>query len=159
MMLVVLAIVLEGVALFYQYVLGTGPCVVCIHIRLWVAAMLVVGLIGLTVSESKAFQVPLWLLMMAPIAGFAERSWHTLSVEKGWTFSTCGFDVGLPEWLPLDRWLPWVFEPTGSCGLTPEIFAGYTMAEVLIVVAGFSVLFSLVGLVRTILRPPAMYLH
>jgi disulfide bond formation protein DsbB len=159
MMLVILAVVMEGVALFYQYVLGDAPCVVCIHVRLWVGVMLLVGLVGLLGSESKVFQVPAWLVMIGAAGGFAERAWHTFAVEKGWIFSTCGFDLGLPEWFAIDRWVPWVFEPTGSCGYTPDMVFGFTMADVLIGVAVLTVLFCIVGFLRTIFRRRTDYFH
>ena len=35
--LVLLAcVVLEGTALYYQYILDYGPCVLCVHIRAWI---------------------------------------------------------------------------------------------------------------------------
>lgn len=157
--MIALGLTMEGVALFYQYALGDAPCVVCIHIRLWVAGMILAGILGLLIGRSWWFQVPAWLLMIGVSAGFAERAWHTMAVEKGWRFSTCGFDVGLPEWFAVDRWLPWMFAPTGPCGYTPEIALGFTMAEVLVALAGFAVLFSLIGVVRVFLRSPARHFH
>lgn len=157
MMLVILAVVLEGTALFYQYVLGDYPCVVCIHVRLWVAAIGLIALLGLVLPISRWAQVPVWLLMVGASAGFVERAYHTLAVEKGWRMSTCGFDLGLPEWFAIDHWIPWVFEVQGSCGTTPEMVAGFTMAEVLIVVAALTALYALVGLVRMILSKSIHY--
>ena len=39
--------------------------------------------------------------------------------------------LGLPEWIALDRWLPWLFEIHEPCGYTPYIVAKISMAEVL----------------------------
>ena len=44
--LIALALVLEGVALFYQHLLNEPPCVICIHARLWTLGILLAGGIG-----------------------------------------------------------------------------------------------------------------
>lgn len=52
-------------------------------------------------------------------------------------------DLGLPAWLALDDWLPWLFEVQTSCGYTPELPLGITMAEALL---AFSAALTLLGL-------------
>lgn len=47
LMLIVFSLLLESVALIYQYVLDYPPCVVCIQIRILLVAMIVISLIGL----------------------------------------------------------------------------------------------------------------
>ena len=39
---------------------------------------------------------------------------------------------GLPAWFALDKWFPLVFEVQASCGYTPELWSGFTMAEALV---------------------------
>ena len=58
-------------------------------------------------------------------------------------FSDCGFDAGLPPWLALEDWLPWLYRVEASCGYTPELLLGITMAEALMALS--------VGLVITTL--------
>ena len=80
-------------------------------------------------------------------AGLLERSYQLLGTERGFTFGDCGMDLGLPDWLALDAWFPALFQVQTSCGYTPELLFGITMAEALIV---FSAVFVLASLVMTV---------
>ena len=44
LMLVLLALAFESVALFYQHVLDELPCVMCIHVRMLMLALILVSL-------------------------------------------------------------------------------------------------------------------
>jgi disulfide bond formation protein DsbB len=133
--LVLIGLSLESAALFYQYVLGEWPCVLCIHIRIWIAAFIVVGLIGLFAYRSISLLRTLHLLSVVAMAGFLERSWQVLAVERGWVFGDCDMNLGMPDWFALDKWFPSIFEVQTSCGYTPLLLFNITMAEVLIVVS------------------------
>lgn len=130
--MIVGALALEGAALYYQYALNQYPCVLCIHVRMWVAAFIVVGALGLVLKRSRAGLVFANLLSLATAIGLAERSWRTLAVERRWIEElSCTMDAGLPSWFALDHWFPAVFGVQASCGLTPLIAFNITMAEVL----------------------------
>ena len=64
-----------------------------------------------------------------------ERSYQLLGTERGFVFSDCGFDLGLPAWFAIEEWLPWLFRVETSCGYTPEIVFDITMAEALMVMS------------------------
>lgn len=145
---VLLTLLMQWVALFYQHVLGYYPCLVCVHVRLWVAAMLLIGIVGLLTRNSRPAQIGVWLLLLAATAGFAERCWHTFAVERGWIVGSCEFELGMPAWFAVDQWMPWAFQPGGACGYTPEMLFGVTMAETLLAVAAVSMALALVGLMR-----------
>lgn len=138
--MLVLCLILEGIALYYQYGLNYLPCVLCIHVRMLLAGIIVISVFGLMFSSIK----PLSLTMFALLAGFwiwmAERSYQLLGVERGWIFGECDLSSGLPEWLALESWFPWLFEIYEPCGYTPFLLFRITMAEALIVM---SVFFSL----------------
>lgn len=135
-----------AVALYYQYALEELPCVLCIQVRIWI--------LGLTLVAFNAFILNnRWINRIAHlgtvlIAGaLAERSYLLLGTERGFVFRDCGFDLGLPNWLALDTWFPELFRVEASCGYTPELVFGITMAEALIV---FSAVMLLIGLALTI---------
>ncbi len=131
LVLLVGAVAAEAVALYFQHVLDYGPCVLCIHIRLWLFALALVALTALLLPRCPKIQLGGRLLTLIIALGFAERSWRTLAIERSWTESSCSFDSGLPAWFTPGEWWPWMFEIWESCGYTPEVFAGFTMAELL----------------------------
>lgn len=140
----------EGVALYFQYGLDYGPCVLCIHIRLWVAALILVATAGLLGQRCKHVQRVCHLLTAAIAVGFTERSWWTLAIERNWVESSCSFDSGLPRWFSPDTWWPWMFEIWESCGYTPEVIAGFTMAELLAVAGILFIVLAFTGLFRNL---------
>lgn len=133
--LALLSLAMEGTALFYQYQLDYGPCVLCIHIRAWVALLFIGALCGLFTIDKPVPQATGLFISLAASAGMLERSWLTLGIERGTVDGSCTIDSGFPAWLPLDQWSPWMFEPWESCGYTPELLFGITMAEGLVATA------------------------
>lgn len=132
-LVMVTGIALLGTALFYQHVLGERPCLMCIQVRLWVSLMVVVALMGLLTRRHRLLNVVPHLLMLLVAVGLVERSYQLLGTERGFVFSDCGFELGLPAWFAIDQWLPAVFYVETACGYTPEIIFGITMAEALMV--------------------------
>ena len=145
--LALIALSFEAVALFYQYVLELMPCVLCIQVRLWVMALIIVALLVLLLRRFRFMTVAGHLLTVLIAAGLLERSYQLLGTERGFVFGDCGFDLGLPAWFSPDKWFPTLFEVQTSCGYTPELLFGITMAEALIVA---SVVFMLVSLAMTV---------
>ena len=145
--LVLIGLSFEGVALFYQHVLDELPCVICIQVRLLMLVLILVALPALFLRHFKWPNALAHLLTVLVAAVLLERSYQLLGTERGFTFGDCGFDLGLPDWLALESWFPAVFKVQTSCGYTPELLFGITMAEALIV---FSVIFVLVSLVMTL---------
>ena len=141
---------IESTALFYQYALDYAPCVVCIHVRLWFALVILLALVG-CFSQHWKLSVLLQLLVSAVMLALAERSYVLLSTERGWAFGSCDFDLGLPAWLAVEDWWPTVFKVWEPCGYTPELLFGITMAEALIVIsvllAGFSAILTVAAFV------------
>ncbi len=150
--LIVLCIMMEGGALFYQYVLEYDPCMLCVHVRAWVLAMMIAAVIGLFLRHSRIGLVLANLLTFGTIIGFAERAYVTLGTERGWVDGSCGdLESGYPAWLPLDKILPAVFQPLEACGLTPWIIPQFmSMAEALILIAAGLLLVMLVLLPNSI---------
>ena len=126
---------LEGGALYYQYVKDEWPCVLCIHVRIWVMAFILLALLALLLNGSRALMRLFHGISILIMIGLLERSWRVLAVERGWIFGDCELDLGMPPWFALDKWVPWLFEVQTSCGYTPLIIFNITMAEVLLVIS------------------------
>ena len=144
---------LELTALYYQYILDFPPCVICIHVRLWVAVIWLISLIGLVVPASKSIRAILLTSVMLSFLALLERTWQLLGTERGFIIGSCNFDLGLPSWLALDKWLPFIFKVETTCGYTPTIIAGVTMAEALLVMFSALLLYTLILLFYTFKKP------
>jgi len=131
--LVLIGLAQEAVALYYQYALDEWPCVLCIHIRIWVMAFVLLGIVAFFCTQSRLAMRTAHGLTVLIMAGLLERSWRVLAVERGWIFGDCEMDLGMPAWFALDKWIPTLFEVQTSCGYTPFLLFGITMAEVLLV--------------------------
>ena len=145
--LILLALSMEGVALFYQYRLDYWPCVLCIHVRVWLLGLIVVGVMGLLVRYLRGPRVLAQMLVAVVGAGMLERSLKLLGTERGTIEGSCAMESGLPAWFALDKWFPSVFQVMEPCGYTPELLFGVTMAEALVV---FSIGLLALGVVMTI---------
>lgn len=139
-------------ALYFQYVNDELPCLMCIQVRLWLSLLILIAVFGLLVRDKGMLNWLSNLSVVVVAVGLLERSYMLLGTERGFVFSDCGFDLGLPAWLPLESWLPWFYEVKTSCGYTPEIFFNITMAEALMAMSVSLLLFSvsifLLGMIK-----------
>jgi len=141
-----------AIALYYQYALNEWPCVLCIHIRIWVSLLVIVSVMGLFSRSNKAMGYVSNTLLVVVAAGLTERSYMLLGTEKGFVFGDCGFDVGLPAWLALEEWIPWLYRVESSCGYTPELLLGVTMAEALMLMSAGLLILSVSVLISYIAK-------
>lgn len=143
----------EAVALYYQYRLEEMPCVMCIQVRLWVAALIIVALLVLLLRRLRYVPMAGHLLTVVIAAGMLERSYRLLGTERGFVLGDCGFSLGLPVWFTPDTWFPLLFQVQTTCGYTPELLFGITMAEALIVASAVFMLIAVTMTVAAIARP------
>ncbi len=142
-LLILMGLSFETVALFYQYGLDYGPCVLCIHVRILVMAFMMVGVLAL-LWHKPAISSFAHLLNIGVMGWMSERAWVLIGTERGTIFASCGMSSGLPSWFALDTWFPTVFGIWESCGYTPELLFGITMAEALIVFAPLMLVVSII---------------
>ncbi len=141
--LILACVIMESIALYFQYVLDYGPCVLCVHIRAWILAILILAIAALVTRKCAKARTALNVLLLAASVGMLERSYLTLGIERGFVDGSCTLNAGFPAWLPLEKWLPTFFEPWEACGYTPEMLFGITMAEGLILAsAGLVIVFA-----------------
>jgi disulfide bond formation protein DsbB len=129
--LVLFGIALLGVALYYQYALGDEPCQVCIHARLWVVAFTLIALVMLITPQITLVRVLGNFGVLTAGAGLFERARYLYRLENGIGDGSCQFQLGMPDWFAVDRWMPWLFEVRNLCSFTPEMLFGLSMAETL----------------------------
>lgn len=137
------------VALLYQYAFDEWPCVLCIHIRLWFTLLIVVSIAGLFLHKYKVLSLLTHLASVLVATGLTERSYMLLGTERGFVFGDCGFNTGLPAWFAIETWIPWLYRVESSCGYTPQLILGITMAEALMAMSiGLLILSAAVLIVR-----------
>ena len=144
---------LLAVALYYQYALGDEPCQVCVHARLWVVAFSLIALIMLMAPQSAALRALGNLGVLIAGAGLFERARYLYRLENGIGDGSCQFQLGMPDWFAVDRWMPWLFEVRNLCSFTPEMLFGLSMAESLMGIGALLSLVAAVTITMDLIRP------
>ena len=142
---------MEALALTYQYVLEYQPCVLCIHVRIWVMGLMLLALIGLSMRNNRILRTAAHALTVVVMVGLLERSWMLLGTERGFVEGSCDFDLGMPAWFALDTWFPAMFKVWEACGYTPELLFGITMAEALLAISAALLLATITLTIATVL--------
>jgi len=125
---------MEGIALFYQY--GPGmwyPCALCVQVRAWVVGAIIFALLGLVMAKNFWWRWMALNLTIIMMAGALYTSYYAYGVEQGTVISSCTMGAGFPEFMPLDQWIPFLFEAQGMCGQSPPMPLGLSMVEALLV--------------------------
>jgi disulfide bond formation protein DsbB len=136
------ALVLEMLALYFQYGMGLDPCVLCVYQRGAVLGIAIGGLIGAIYPQQLVVRAAGYLAIAASAALGLRFALQHVAVIGGSSFE-CGFLPDFPSWLPLHEWLPSLFQPTGMCGEIDWTFFGLAMPEVMIGV--FAVYLAAIG--------------
>jgi len=131
--------------LFYQHVLKTYPCEVCIYIRVWLAAIALISLAGLVLKRWHWSKITSLVLLTGLALGLTSEVWAILQIEYNLGHGgACSYFANFPSWAKLDHWLPAVFEVQEACAATPKVLFGLSMADGLVAVSlGFVVAFIL----------------
>jgi len=144
-------------ALYFQFVNEELPCLMCIQVRLLITLLVIVSFAGLFLRGNRVMNSVAHLSVVFIAVGLTERSYQLLGTERGFVFGDCGFDLGLPAWFAVEEWLPWLYRVETSCGYTPEIIFGTTIAEVLMVTSALLLLVSFCVLLASFLREKSGY--
>lgn len=135
-------------ALYYQYGLDYGPCILCVQIRALVFLIILVSIIALASNSYSALRKGASFALAPLTLFFAYQTYLVLGIERGWFEGSCTMDAAFPAWIPLHEWLPSVFEPWELCGYTPYIIGKITMAEVLVSIAVLFVVANVLLLIK-----------
>ena len=146
-------VALLAVALYYQYVLGGEPCQVCIHARLWVAALTLIALLMIATPQNAALRIAANAGVLIASVGLTERARYLYRLENGIGDGSCQFQLGMPDWFAVDRWMPWLFEVRNLCSFTPEMLFGLSMAESLMGIGALLSLVAAVTITMDLIRP------
>ncbi|WP_063656270.1 disulfide bond formation protein DsbB [Candidatus Arsenophonus triatominarum] len=134
LLLAISACMLEIIALYFQHGMGLRPCVLCIYERIAIFAILAAGLIAAMAPKSAFRSVALILWLYSSWEGLKLTFEHTRLQLYPSPFDSCDFVVNFPSWLPLNRWLPTVFEAYGDCSQKQWSFLNIEMPVWLLII-------------------------
>jgi len=114
LLLTAFALPLEGAALYLQHVLKVEPCNECIYVRAGVLDIAVAGLIGALAPKYLVVRLLGLAVWLSAMGWRLYRVMLLLDFERVVSEggeASCKRFKGFPDWMPLDTWLPEMFEP------------------------------------------------
>ena len=146
------ALVLELVALFFQYGMDLKPCIMCIYQRAAVFGVMFAALIPLIANTVLTRLIAYIGWGVSAIWGLLIALEHVdIQTAINPFFVTCEFVPNFPSFMPLHEWLPKLFAATGDCGDIDWQFLGYSMPQWMVVIFGiYSALLVFVLITRLV---------
>jgi len=133
------ALLLESIALYFQYGMGLEPCIMCIYQRVAVFGILLSALPALSIPHNIfARAISIVGVLTACIWGLLMALEH-VAMQNPDNFLlalSCDIYPNFPDWLQLHTMLPAVFEPRGTCGDINWSMFGYTMPQWMVFIFG-----------------------
>jgi len=149
--LAISALALELTALYFQYVLGLKPCIMCVYQRVAMWSIFFAGVIGSFGCQYIFTRLLAYISWgTGAIWGFMIAREHVQMQSGSFSFLfSCDIVPNFPSWAPLHQWLPALFKATGSCGKINWQFLNHSMPEWMMVVFGiYSVVFIVILLAK-----------
>ncbi|VGM96308.1 Disulfide oxidoreductase [uncultured Avibacterium sp.] len=138
LLLLISTIALESTALYFQHGMGLAPCVMCIYERVALFGITFSALIGLLYPHALILRLLALLVGLgSAVKGLLLAIKHVDYQLNPAPWNQCSYMAEFPQTLPLDRWLPYVFNPTGSCSEISWSFLGFSMAQWIVVIFAF----------------------
>lgn len=129
---------LELIALYFQHGMGLKPCVMCIYERVALFGIAFCAVLGAAAPRSVIMRVIALLTgLVSAVKGLRITLTHLDYQMNPAPWKQCSFFAEFPETLPLDKWLPAIFNPTGNCSEISWQFMGFTMVQWLVVIFVF----------------------
>lgn len=138
MLLLLFALAMEVCGLHFQYDLHLPVCVNCVYERAFFLGFLLAALVGLLNPKALCARMfaSLLLLLWSGL-GLRTAIEHYLSSNPGTSSfgQTCPLAANFPDWLKLDQWVPFMFNPAGgACMPLPWELLGFSMPAWLIAI-------------------------
>ena len=110
--------------------LGGAPVNFAFYAQEQGAEACIVSAVGQDASGDELLGGIAALGMLAASLGGIYHAWSLVAEEKlaAQGMGSCKMFMGFPEWIPLDTWLPQVFQPEGLCGEVVWTLLGQSMA-------------------------------
>ncbi|MDU8923501.1 disulfide bond formation protein DsbB [Pasteurellaceae bacterium LIM206] len=132
------ALVLELTALYFQHGMGLNLCVMCVYERVALWGIFFAGIIGIVAPRIWVFRfLALIIGLGSAVKGLSLAIKHVDYQLNPAPWNQCAYLAEFPDTLPLDKWFPAMFNPTGSCSDIVWSFLGLSMAQWIVVMFAF----------------------
>jgi len=140
------ALILELIALYFQYAMDLKPCIMCIYQRTAVFGLLFAAMLPLLKNNSMTRLLAFIGWGVSAIWGMLIAIEHVdIQTATNPFFVSCEIVPNFPSFLPLHTMLPNLFAATGDCGNIDWQLFGMSMPQWMIVVfALYTAMFALV---------------
>jgi disulfide bond formation protein DsbB len=143
-LIVALALLSMGGALYFQHVLLLEPCPLCVLQRVAVIAAGVFAALGLLAAGAVAHLAAAALAVVAALAGLGIAAWHSWILAYPPESLSCGRPFQwFHEDFPLTTWLPKLFAGEGDCLSLDWTFLGLAIPHLSLI--AFIVLVAIAG--------------
>lgn len=109
------ALALLSLSLYLQYHEGMKPCVLCIYERCALLGIVFAGIIGMLAPRSPLRYIAFFIWAISAGKGIVFAWQHTLLQIGEPYYKVCDLYVTFPKWLPLNKWLPEIFQSSAGC--------------------------------------------
>ncbi len=130
------ALVLELIALYFQYGMGLEPCVMCIYQRTAVLGVAVAGYIGAVAPQKLIVRLAAYVLWFVSAIWGLLLAYEHVQMQDPQNFllaMACDVYPDFPSWFAIHEWFPAVFEARGTCGDIDWQFLGQSMPSWMVV--------------------------
>ncbi|WP_115718088.1 disulfide bond formation protein DsbB [Gallaecimonas mangrovi] len=129
------ALILEMIALFFQYGMRLEPCVMCVYQRVAVLGILAAGIIG-AIAPGTFIMRGLGIVAWVVSAGWgAKISYQHVQLQINPSpFAQCSYSPDFPSWFQVDKWFPAVFEVRGDCTDSVWHFLSLSMPQWMLII-------------------------
>lgn len=153
LLMALIALLLELAALYFQHVMLLQPCVMCIYERCALFGIFGAGLLGAVAPKTPLRYAAILLWIYSAWEG-VQLAWkHTMIQLHPSPFNTCDFFVSFPSWLPLNKWLPAIFEASGDCSVRQWQFLTLEMPQWLVGIFAAFLVVGVIVLLSQFVRP------
>lgn len=147
------ALLLEGIALYFQHGMDLQPCVMCIYERVALFGIVFAGLLGFIQPRFLFFRLlALAVGLFSAVRGLSIAIKHVDYQINPAPWNQCSYLAEFPQTLPLDKWFPFIFNPSGSCSEVTWQFLGISMAQWIVVIFAFYLLLFVIILLSQFKR-------
>lgn len=141
----------ELIALYFQHHLHILPCVLCIYQRIVILGIMIASLIALISPKRfilRFIAIIIWIY--CGIKGFLIAYEQAVIQFEPSLFHSCPLQMDLPNWLPLNTWLPSVFESYGMCSQKVWQFMTLEMSQWMMLIF---ICYSIIGVLVLLSQP------